>query len=134
MPGKRKRATIKERLTPCGCCGHPLSQRHHLLEIAVWGENEATVQLCGNCHELYHLASRGFVENHKASKALFFDVFDKMGRWTDRMQFIVKLLDRAKKLNETAEIEFLRLQDMGRDAATARTLAKHMVTSQGEDV
>jgi hypothetical protein len=28
-----------------------------MLEINSWGENEATIQLCANCHELFHLAS-----------------------------------------------------------------------------
>jgi ribosomal protein L37E len=52
---RRRRATDKERMTACSACGYPISQRHHLWDIATHGENAVTVQLCPNCHELHHL-------------------------------------------------------------------------------
>jgi hypothetical protein len=52
---RRRRPTLWERTTPCECCGHPLSQRHHLLPVPVWGDKSATVALCPNCHEILHL-------------------------------------------------------------------------------
>ena len=52
---RRRRPTDKERMTPCTACGYPISQRHHLWDIATHGENAVTVQLCANCHELHHL-------------------------------------------------------------------------------
>ncbi len=53
-PG-RKKTSLKNRLTPCQCCSYPISQTHHLLDIATYGDNNFTYQLCANCHELYHL-------------------------------------------------------------------------------
>lgn len=55
---KRKQATLVHRLTPCECCGHPLSQRHHLVRFSKRGENKHTVQLCANCHEIYHITAQ----------------------------------------------------------------------------
>ncbi len=55
MPRRRHKSTLKQRMTPCECCGYPISQRHHLFEIAHYGESDFTRQLCANCHELYHL-------------------------------------------------------------------------------
>ena len=52
---RRRRATDLERMTPCSACGYPSSHRHHLWDIATHGENQVTVQLCANCHELHHL-------------------------------------------------------------------------------
>jgi hypothetical protein len=52
---RRRRATDQERMTPCSACGYPSSHRHHLWDIATHGENQVTVQLCANCHELHHL-------------------------------------------------------------------------------
>ena len=51
----RRPPTITERLTACECCNYPISQRHHLLDVAHYGEHEYTKQLCANCHELFHL-------------------------------------------------------------------------------
>ena len=52
---RRYKSTLKQRMTPCNCCGYPISQRHHLFEVAHYGESDFTRQLCANCHELYHL-------------------------------------------------------------------------------
>jgi hypothetical protein len=57
--GKRRRTKLWERLTPCDCCGYPISQRHHLITVAeYYGENNYTRQLCANCHELYHICEK----------------------------------------------------------------------------
>jgi hypothetical protein len=52
---RRRRPSDRERMTPCSACGYPTSHRHHLWDIATHGENQVTVQLCANCHELHHL-------------------------------------------------------------------------------
>jgi len=52
---KRRKATINERLTICECCGWPISTRAHLLPVSEFGENEYTMLLCRNCHDLYDL-------------------------------------------------------------------------------
>lgn len=67
---KRRRPTITERVTPCSACGFPTSHRHHLWEIASHGENEVTIQLCANCHELQHLMYNALVRESDYSQKL----------------------------------------------------------------
>jgi len=67
---QRRRATIKERLTPCFACGYPSSHRHHLWTLEAHGENEVTIQLCANCHELYHLFYNVLVRDSAYSRAI----------------------------------------------------------------
>jgi hypothetical protein len=55
MSAKRRSVKKKERLSDCECCGYPLSHRHHLFPVCKYGENEETIQLCANCHELWHI-------------------------------------------------------------------------------
>lgn len=50
---KRRKATLNERLTPCECCGWLISTRSHLLPVSEFGDNEYTMPLCPNCHDLY---------------------------------------------------------------------------------
>src|SRR6266566_3671332 len=72
----RRPATLIERSTPCQCCAFPLTQRHHLCGVAKYGENEFTVQLCPNCHRIYHLideADHGNKESHKLLEPLMQD-------------------------------------------------------------
>jgi hypothetical protein len=62
IPRKRRRTRLKERIKPCECCGHVISQRHHLLPVARYGENNLTAHLCANCHEAYHIFERGYLD------------------------------------------------------------------------
>lgn len=54
----RRGSSLEERLTSCQYCDHPISERHHLLDVARWGENEYTDQMCSNCHELCEIIGR----------------------------------------------------------------------------
>lgn len=67
---RRRRATDKERMTACTACGYPISQRHHLWDIATHGENAVTVQLCPNCHELHHLMYNALARDSLYSQKL----------------------------------------------------------------
>lgn len=67
---RRRRPTDKERMTPCTACGYPISQRHHLWDIATHGENAVTVQLCANCHELHHLMYNALARDSLYSQKL----------------------------------------------------------------
>lgn len=58
---RRRKIGIDERLTPCQFCGHPISQKHHALPVSIFGENKFTLQLCANCHELYHIVQDSFL-------------------------------------------------------------------------
>lgn len=67
----RRRTTLQERTTPCACCAHPISHRHHVLGFARSGENWHTLQLCPNCHELFHLIQSAVVgESAYSNKVL----------------------------------------------------------------
>ena len=55
---RRRAPKLSERITPCAACEYPFSQRHHLDPVRYSGENNDTVQLCANCHELYHILDR----------------------------------------------------------------------------
>lgn len=101
---KRRETQLKERVIPCQCCGYVISQRHHLLPVARYGENDVTVNLCANCHEAYHIFENGFLDfaaNRYESHAMYL-----MGaiRWdwgggdSPRVQFICNLLDRAREM------------------------------------
>lgn len=68
MSTKRKRVPIRDRLTPCQVCDHPISHRHHVLSMAKWGETEATIQLCPNCHELYHIMQDAWIEKARGKR------------------------------------------------------------------
>lgn len=70
----RKKVTSVDRTHSCQFCGYPLSQRHHALPFHTYGENECTLYLCANCHELYHIVERVFV-SHSASAAKLLDAF-----------------------------------------------------------
>ena len=96
---KRRRPTRVQRLTPCECCGYPVSQRHHLLEVADYGENDVTTQLCACCHELYHLFMSCFRGEFNAS-ATTLTIIETLRRdYPDRVTFIHNLcgaLESAK--------------------------------------
>ena len=91
----RRNRTEKERLTPCECCGYPISQRHHLLDYAYHGENDFTAQLCANCHELYHLLFNHFARGSKGK--LLSKVLLKFGTGNKQVQYLLNLvMDVAK--------------------------------------
>lgn len=73
---RRRRATDQERMTACTACGYPVSQRHHLWDIATHGENKVTVQLCANCHELHHLMYNALARDTDYSKKLVRHILD----------------------------------------------------------
>src|SRR5262245_36903190 len=74
---KRRHVTRQERLKHCECCNWPLTERHHLLSFARHGENKYTVQLCPNCHDLYHIIWNAYAEEHDMTR----DPFDAHHRW-----------------------------------------------------
>lgn len=101
MPARRK-ARLDERLQPCQCCLHPISQRHHLFEVAVWGGNEQTVPLCANCHELYHVIIYAGQGGERARKVLA-HVEKTWGRDDPRLRFLRLLHDAAAAAQEQME-------------------------------
>ncbi len=67
---RRRRPTFNERIKPCAACGYPASHRHHLWDLATHGENEVTVQLCANCHELLHIIYNALAKESDYSRKL----------------------------------------------------------------
>lgn len=67
---RRRRPTFRERITSCSACGYPTSHRHHLWDIAMHGENQVTIQLCANCHELHHLMYNALARESTYSRKL----------------------------------------------------------------
>ncbi|MBE2183444.1 MAG: hypothetical protein IAE89_08465 [Anaerolineae bacterium] len=67
---QRRRPTYLERSTPCSACGYPSSHRHHLWDVAAHGENKVTIQLCANCHELFHLMYNALVKRAEYSRKI----------------------------------------------------------------
>jgi hypothetical protein len=95
---KRRHTKLVERLTPCECCRHPLSTRAHLLDVATWGENEFSVQLCQNCHELYDIIAVVFekVGNSSAHSIKLLSVV--MEIWGPKHPVLLYLSDLAQRV------------------------------------
>jgi hypothetical protein len=112
IPRKRRSTTLAERLTPCECCGHSISQRHHLLPVARFGEEGATASLCANCHEIYHLFEQASLDRsgHRLgsrSRKLVIAVLRTWGNGDDpRARYIYQLINWAHdQLEERAASE-----------------------------
>lgn len=94
----RRPPTLKERLTPCEVCGHPLSQRHHIPHVSEVGPHESTVQLCANCHELYHLAFNAHFRDGKRAARVWGEVSQRLGLNSDLVHDIYRLAARAHEI------------------------------------
>lgn len=64
----RRRPKVQDRLVACAACGYPSSHRHHLWDFATHGENDVTIHLCANCHELNHLMYNALVKESNYSR------------------------------------------------------------------
>lgn len=111
---RRRTAKLNERLQGCECCNYPISQRHHMLDVALFGENDYTRQLCANCHELYHIIFKcftmhesGFNDPNNRAAALL----DKVGRaWGESDSRIMYLIDLVNLVIK-ARVEIGKDQD-----------------------
>lgn len=56
----RKRPTLDERRISCRYCNYPISQRHHMLPVSVYGETANILNLCANCHEAFHIFAHAY--------------------------------------------------------------------------
>ena len=77
-----KRARNNNRTEPCQFCRYPISQRHHALPFSIYGENLCTLQLFANCHELYHIIQK-FYLNRLSKDATNKEDFDLLGAFID---------------------------------------------------
>lgn len=76
---KRRSVTPQERATPCDFCKYPLTERHHVLPVPWFGENDCTLPLCPNCHELYHVVFGAIVERNPGALAKLVMLVDYFG-------------------------------------------------------
>lgn len=106
---KRRRATRKERLTPCAACDYPLSQRHHLLDVAYHGENDLTIQLCANCHDLYHLIESAYIGKSRYAQRLLGKFLLRYGHGKDNVQFLMNKINEAEEIKRAMTIEACRI-------------------------
>ena len=111
MLRKRKKPTLEERLRNCECCLHPISENHHLLDVARFGtDNNPIIHLCANCHEVYHLYEtyQTVRKVPKHSEALLKRVFNdwELSEHFDRMDFIEGIFER--KLRAIQDIQDAR--------------------------
>ncbi len=101
-PQPRRTSTLKERKTPCQCCGFPLSHRHHVLPVRVYGETEWTLQLCPNCHTLYHLIESAWRGNRESQELL--QPFMRSDEWREKLYWpLTDLYQKAKRVHEATE-------------------------------
>jgi hypothetical protein len=82
----RRETRVEERITPCQFCAYPISERHHALPVSMYGENECTLQLCANCHGLYHIVQSVFVRKSKRAIKLLDAFRDAYGDDDIRLQ------------------------------------------------
>jgi len=108
----RRRTTLQQRLTPCECCGYPISECHHLFEVAFFGENDYTAQLCANCHELYHLiesvvsTSRESQKKRERNSVLLSMILKEWGNEDKRYVYLCNLVYMAHKWSLVAWKKF----------------------------
>lgn len=102
MTVKRRRATREERLTPCECCGFPLSHRHHLLPVCDFDENDCTAALCGSCHDMFHVIDNGSRPNaNKQVVLLYGELVQRLGLNNERLMTLFRLVKEAQRLHKT---------------------------------
>ncbi len=91
---ERRQTKVNERLVSCQCCGYPISQRHHLLEVSRFGENEYSYQLCPNCHELYHIIKDSRLYGNESRPAILLDrIVEEWGSDHIALRRLTKLVD-----------------------------------------
>lgn len=119
-----RRATKKsERRTPCVVCGFPRSHRHHRFPVSVYGEHEHTMQLCSNCHGIYHLLERHYIQKllsarNEIASPTFKSWLRKNGRTADTL---VRLVHEDNRHRAIYDSELLKL---GEEADPEQLLAR----------
>lgn len=111
----RRPASKSERRTPCVVCGFPRSHRHHRFPVSVYGEHEHTIQLCSNCHGIYHLLERHYIQKLLSAKRQieshdFQSWAKKNGRIANTLLSLVYEDNRHREIYDSAGNEEARKQ------------------------
>lgn len=88
----------KRRTEPCQFCGYPISQIHHALPFHIYGENLCTLNLCANCHELYHIVERTYLNPDSSSRKLVKAFTMKYGSEDNRIKMVYHFMAAALNL------------------------------------
>jgi hypothetical protein len=115
-PISRRAPTFEQRLSPCECCGYPLSQRHHAIPFVDHGETNLTIQVCATCHELYHVVWAAVVDRRPKALALV-GHFRLVDREAERFAWVH---DRVKQFHGYLEWAASFPQRLEADAASIR--------------
>jgi hypothetical protein len=57
---RRGRVGNSRRMWSCVYCSYPISQRHHMLPVSIYGDTQNTLELCANCHEAFHIFANAY--------------------------------------------------------------------------
>ena len=106
MRKQRRKTKLSERLMPCQCCGYPISQRHHLFNVAAFGEHTYVRYLCANYHELFHIIDN---DTKPRGIALRIAVENALGPDDRRLTYLTALvhLTRAARPEAIWELSFM---------------------------
>lgn len=103
---RRVRTTLAERMIPCHSCSWPISQRAHLLDVAAWGENPHTRQLCSNCHELYDIMVAEIEEKGTRSEVLLRKYIIELGEDNEVIVSLSELAQDMVQVRDTLRRNF----------------------------
>jgi hypothetical protein len=102
MGERRKAPTVAQRLMPCECCEQfALTQQHHLLSFAKYGEGQ-TVQLCGSCHDIVHVAQNVYNKPTPYNNTLWMNFIGHVGHDDKRVSYILKHITEVRDMEMEA--------------------------------
>ncbi len=90
-------------MTPCECCEYPISHRHHALRMRDYGESRHTLQLCPNCHELYHLIYGTLVDNSERQRKMLNAYLEWSGQGDPRFSYLYRKVKEYEEINKAGE-------------------------------
>lgn len=102
---KRKRVSTAHRCTPCQWCNFPLSQKHHFLPVHIYGENDVTVQICANCHDIYHVVDRAVHKQTKNNMMRLGVLIERFGKEDFRIKTSFRWVIYLDKLEKEKGLE-----------------------------
>lgn len=125
---KRRRRPAGTSDKPCSVCGYPISDRHHLLPFAKFGEgivdgDSAFAFLCPNCHRLTHTVD-GFASSKIKLEAIN-RLIDAAQRGTLPRYLLPEIIELVAKSRRIQLDVSLRVIEIIRSGNGDRTLAPY---------
>ena len=104
---------------PCTICNFPIVDNHHLVRRSQWGDNDFSIDLCPNCHRIYHIIES---DSRERIEALVSDIGPRESL-AQRVSTIDKLVQNALQFNAFFS-EMTALERILEYARICRTLIK----------